>query len=201
MFCGLVLGASTGEKKVCINFPHRKKRPPRENEVRWAFQHRRTPYSEDLKSVGLELAAAAPKKASKRNGVHKAKASTGKRRKTKSATGGGQRKDPPPEPLSPKTQGKATSALQAAIQSAVDADGTVDPVLFQTALDAGYSNHFVLDKVAAHLETLEDTKLTNSTAEFIASKPRRIRITLRHSKKRRLRIRFKGKYPGLTTAT
>jgi len=27
LFCGLVLGASTGEKKVCINFPHRKKRP------------------------------------------------------------------------------------------------------------------------------------------------------------------------------
>ena len=112
-------------------------------------------HAQAVNSVGLELATAAPKskKASKRKGVPNAKATTGKRTK------GGQRKDPPPEPLSPETQGKATSALQAAIQSAVDADGTVDPVVFQTALDAGYSKHFVLDKVAAHLETLEDTKL------------------------------------------
>lgn len=82
----------------------------------------------------------------------------GKRKRGKLATaaGGGKKKSPPELLLSSGTQGKATFALQAAIQSAAsDANGNVEPEIFQRALDAGYSKHFIL----GNLDSLKDTKL------------------------------------------
>ena len=85
---------------------------------------------------------------------------SGKRKRGKSTTtatlGGGKKKSPPELLLSSGTQGKATFALQAAIQSAAsDANGNVEPEIFQRALDAGYSRHFIL----GNLDSLKDTKL------------------------------------------
>ena len=51
--------------------------------------------------------------------------------------------------LSPGTQGRATSALQGVVQLATEnSAGTVDTQAFQRAIAAGYSKHFILDKVA-----------------------------------------------------
>lgn len=61
--------------------------------------------------------------------------------------------------LQPEARGGASSALDEAIQSAADdARGDVDPDALRRAMDAGYSRQFVLDKIAAHLDSIKDTK-------------------------------------------
>jgi len=75
---------------------------------------------------------------------------------TAAAASGGKRKSPL-EALSSEMQANATSVLQAAIQSAAnDANGNVEPEVFQRALDAGYSKHFIYGKM--NLDSIKDTK-------------------------------------------